>query len=221
VANGRYRHGATPPRPKPPAFAPAPPPPSYVPGQDPWAPVDPAPTRSQLAVVVAAIGAFVLVSVIVLLMVVVSWARQERAAPPGPERAFDDPVVRSTAGLACATLHEDLERIPRAPLTAPAARRRAAIDAENAAVERLVDRMRGLGQERLAADPPAADWVAGWEALVAARERYATSLGGPDPARFEVPLDGDGRSVPGRMSEAGACGVPLRLVLLLPETPAA
>lgn len=220
MAKGRYRHGAPPP-PSPAPRVPAPPPPpapSYPPGWDPWYVDAPRESASRPALVV--VGGLVALVLLVLSFPAFLFLMGRNHARLREPQTFDDPLVRNTADLACAALADDLERIPRAPLGAPVQRRRAAIDAENVAVERLVDRMRALGPERLAADPPADQWIADWEALRAARAAYAGALGSGDEALFDVPRDHRGRGVQVRMGETGACGVPFRLLLLLPEPPA-
>lgn len=220
MAKGRYRHGATPSAapwtPPPPS---APPPPPLPPGWDPWAVAGSPPQRNAFGDVAVTLAALALAGLVVVGFVLTFPYVMAHDRQDGSESVtFTDPVVRQAADRACASLEDDLERIPRAPLTAPAARRRAAMDAENVAVARLVDRMRALGQDRLAADPAAGAWVSGWEALVEAREDYAAALGSTEGARFEVLRDIGPIMRP--IDDTG-CRPPLRLVLLLSEAPAA
>jgi hypothetical protein len=213
VATGRYRHGAPPRVPSPPMPAAPVPPVARPPVWDPWsaeAPTEPVSRRS-----VAAICGFVALGLLVLLSPLLIYAAGSVYRRTQEPRTFDDPLVRNVASLACGTLHEDLERIPVAPTTAPVLRRRAAIDAENVAVTRLVDRMRALGPERLAADPPAAEWVAGWETLVAVRADVAAGLG---EGTYDAARDPRLRGLLARMNAVDACRVPTRLVPLV-ETP--
>lgn len=226
MAGGRYRHGVARPAPLPPAPPPypCPPPPPHQPaplrppvfdGREPYAPPgwEPRPKAESLLVLFGSIGLACLAAVVLLggaLWVFAHSGAPIRDTPRWGQ--FEDPAVIAAAQRGCARLEQGLAAIPAPAIGAPPARQRAAMDAENAAVERVVRQMRALGSQRLADDPPALDWVGDWEALVAARERYATDLVAGRPATFDMPVTAEGWQVVDRIDHAvPGCIVPERL----------
>jgi len=91
--------------------------------------------------------------------------------------AIDSKPVRRAVSAACMQLHADLGALPAGMTPAERA------EAENRAVERLVDRVRALGPDALAHDVPVEQWLGDWEQIVAAR-RQAVREG----KRFSTPV---------------------------------
>jgi hypothetical protein len=131
----------------------------------------------------------------------------------------DDPdiveqgAIARVASAACAQMREKAAASAVAP-TQPVARRVGAINAQNDAVIELVTRMQALGEQRLEADQPAAQWLEDWQRLVGARDSYARSLAAGKPKPLVLPTI-DGKTLVERLNDVGLnCRVPL--VLLAP-----
>ena len=119
--------------------------------------------------------------------------------------------VPAAASSACARLRADLDALPPLAGDAPAAVRAERLLAQDRAVRLLVEQVRAVGPQALAADEPAVQWLSDWEALAQAQRTHATSgAGGP----FTPPVQ-DGRPISDRMGRVGvpACVVPRALVV--------
>ena len=155
-------------------------------------------TRSRLLLVlvaVATVGAYVVMFVL-------------STTSDAPDRLDVDPVP-GAASRACTQLRADLDALPPLPAGATQSERQERLRVEDAAVRRLVDDVRRLGEPALRADLPAEDWLSDWTTLADARDAYAAS-GATGP--FTPPLV-EGRPVNERMGRIGldACVVPTAL----------
>ncbi|MCE6998251.1 hypothetical protein LZG04_26135 [Saccharothrix sp. S26] len=113
---------------------------------------------------------------------------------------IDDPVVADAAESACAAMAREVHAVVGDPVQA--------IRARNDAVVTMIDAVRAVGEDRIADDRPAAEWLADWRALVDARARHADDLAaGRDPG-WVVPAH-DGRPITERMAAVSLdCAVP-------------
>jgi hypothetical protein len=156
---------------------------------------------ARVAVVVAAVVVFVALSRL--------WSFANADDPDVVEQGG----IARVASAACAQMRESAVAAAVAS-TQPVPRRVGAINAQNDAIVELVTTMQGLGDERLAADQPAAQWVEDWQRLVAVRDAYARSLAAGKPDPIQLPTI-DGRTLVERLNNVGLnCRVPL--VLLAP-----
>lgn len=142
--------------------------------------------RSASASVVLGLGAFLLVAVVPLLLY--AWASASAHESMFP--AVDDPVLAERIDAPC----------PLEPSTTGAPARQV-VGEENAALDDFVEALENLDAERVADDPPVADWINDWQVLLAARVDYYRRLHNrPDADRPPMPsVDGDSIAV--RMSE--------------------
>lgn len=156
---------------------------------------------ARVAVVVAAVVVFVALSKL--------WTFANADDPAVVEQG----AIARVAASACATMRDSAAASAVAP-TAPVTQRVGAINAQNDAVTELITTMKTLGDERLEADQPAAQWVEDWERLVTARDAYARSLVSGKPKPMTLPTI-DGKTLVERLNNVGLnCRVPL--VLLAP-----
>lgn len=156
---------------------------------------------ARLAVVVAAVVVFVALSRL--------WTFANADDPALVEQGS----IAKLASSACAQMREAAVASAVAT-TAPIPRRVGAINAQNDAVVELVTRMQSLGEQRLEADQPAAQWLEDWQRLVSARDAYARSLAAGKPKPMTLPTI-DGKPLVERLNNVGLnCRVPL--VLLAP-----
>jgi hypothetical protein len=156
---------------------------------------------ARIAVVVAALVVFVALSKL--------WTFANADNPTVVEQG----TIARVASSACAQMRESTAAAA-VPATAPIPRRVGAINAQNDAVTELITRMQALGEQRLEADQPAAQWVEDWQRLVTARDAYARSLAAGKPTPMEFPTV-DGKPLVERLNNVGLnCRVPL--VLLAP-----
>ncbi|MFF4879355.1 hypothetical protein [Micromonospora sp. NPDC000668] len=127
---------------------------------------------------------------------------------------IDNPPVSEVAESACATMRATVAA-KAVPPDAPADARARSIREQNAAVTAMVARVRDLDRDLLAGDHPVNAWLADWETLVEARERYAADLATGRRPRFVVPT-ADGEPLTDRMNSVGlTCEVPPQLIDLL------
>lgn len=124
---------------------------------------------------------------------------------------IDNPPVSEVAESACATMRATVAA-QAAPPGAPVDARVRAIREQNAAVTAMVAQVRGLDRDLLADDRPTNLWLADWETLVEARERYAADLAAGGRPHFVVPT-ADGEPLTQRMNSVGLiCEVPPQLL---------
>jgi hypothetical protein len=156
---------------------------------------------ARIAVVVAAVVVYVALSRL--------WSFANADDPDVVEQGD----IARVASAACAQMRQKAAAAAVAP-TQPIPRRVGAINAQTDAVIELVTRMQALGEQRLDADQPAAQWVEDWQRLVAARDSYARSLASGKPRPLVLPTI-DGKTLVERLNGVGLnCRVPL--VLLAP-----
>lgn len=156
---------------------------------------------ARIAVVVAAVLVFIALSRL--------WSFANTDDPD----LVEESAIARTAASACATMRDSAAAAAVAT-TAPLPQRVGAINAQNDAVIELVTTMNQLGQERLEADQPSAQWLEDWQRLVSVRDAYAVSLAAGKPAPMAIPTI-DGKSLVERLNNVGlSCRVPL--VLLAP-----
>lgn len=157
-----------------------------------------------------ALGA-VLVVVIAVGGIVVSCAGLWMYANHDRLELIDNPPVSEVAESACATMRATVAA-KAAPPGAPVDARARSIREQNAAVTAMVAQVRDLGRDLLADDRPTDAWLADWETLVGARERYAADLVAGRRPHFVVPT-ADGRPLTERMNSVGlTCDVPPQLI---------
>ena len=84
-------------------------------------------------------------------------------------------------------------------LGTPAATRQEQLVAGNDSIALLVEDMRALGPDTLAADLPAESWVEDWEDLAAARADLAGRLDSDPSAELVMPQTDDGYPITKRM----------------------
>ena len=156
---------------------------------------------ARVAVVVAAVVLFVALSKL--------WSFANADDPDVVEQG----AIARVASSACATMREKAAA-SAVGSTQPIPRRVGGINAQNDAVVELITTMQSVGQARLDADQPAAQWVEDWQRLVTARDAYARSLAAGKPKPMELPTIG-GKTLVERLNNVGLnCRVPL--VLLAP-----
>jgi hypothetical protein len=156
---------------------------------------------ARVAVVVAAVLVYVALSKL--------WSFANADDPDVVEQG----AIARMASSACAKMR-DSAAAAAVPTTAPVPRRVGAINAQNDAVTELITAMKTLGDERLEADQPAAQWVEDWQRLVTARDAYARSLASGKPKPMTLPTI-DGKTLVQRLNNVGLnCRVPQ--VLLAP-----
>ncbi|MGS2615970.1 hypothetical protein ACVCAH_15815 [Micromonospora sp. LZ34] len=174
-------------------------------------PQHPGAARGRSGPAVAWVGGAVAVAVLAVCGIVVFCAGLWTYANHDRPELIDNPPVSEVAESACATM--------RAAVAAKAAAPGAAVDAkvrsireQNAAVAAMVAQVRGVGRDLLADDHPTTAWLADWDTLVEARERYAVELAAGREPHFVVPTV-DGRPLIDRMNSVGLrCEVPPQLV---------
>ncbi|MBL7502252.1 hypothetical protein I6A84_25645 [Frankia sp. CNm7] len=161
----------------------------------------------------------VLIAVVVLSVVVVFiWTYGTTHSRMWSAQLIEEPAVSGPMAAACDDLRRSLAHVAP-PLSDHPAHVVASMAAQDAAVATMIARDREIGQETLAGDPPALDWLADWEALLRARhEAERTLLGSQGDRQVTVVLPTvDGYPITGRMADAlPACAVP-RALLELPR----
>lgn len=111
-----------------------------------------------------------------------------------PIDLLDLPETLDTADAACQGVVD--------ALSDPTASRRDRITAGNAAIDRLVEAMEGLGADTLDDDLPSRAWIEDWTTLAAAREELGAALDAGQDATFVVPQTEDGYPITMRVSDA-------------------
>ncbi|MET7966370.1 hypothetical protein [Micromonospora sp. NPDC005305] len=153
----------------------------------------------------------VLVVVIAVGGVVVFCAGLWTYANHDRPELIDNPPVSEVAENACATMRATVAA-KAAPPDAPVDARVRSIREQNAAVTVMVAQVRDLDRDLLADDRPTDAWLADWETLVGARERYAADLAAGRRPHFVVPT-ADGGPLTDRMNSVGLrCEVPPQLI---------
>lgn len=128
------------------------------------------------------------------------------------ERGYlDDPEVTGVVSVACAVMTSTVEGLR---VGGPPRRQAAVLADQNLAVERMIDLVRRVDAPTRRADRPLDAWLADWDSLLRARERYARQVSSGSEATFRVPTGPDDRPVVERMNRAadGSCRVPDVLV---------
>ena len=200
---GRYRQGA----PRPPWAGTRPPAGGTPP---PWGGTGSSPASTG-RVVLAVGGALVLVAAYVGGMIAMAANNAGRFG--ADDTRLDDPAVVAAAQRGCARLSAALDGFPRPAHGDTPREILAYLRAETQAIRALTAELHAVGSEVLAADPPAAAWLADWEALAAARDRYVVDTETHGAAFLRVPNGPDGRPVTERIAEVhGGCAVPDRLL---------
>ena len=122
---------------------------------------------------------------------------------------LDTDALRDVAGPACVTMRTEIDALPALPVGATDEERQARLDVQRVAVERFVAQVRTVGDAALDDDEPAREWLGDWEALLQARQDFATAGFTGD---FAVPVEG-GQPITMRMDDIGvdACQVPTAL----------
>lgn len=176
--------------------------PPYPPREDAWRFPPPPVGRRWLwvAIVVSVVATVVTVAAIVVVAV-----QGSRDFPS----MLDDPEVVSRLDESCERMRDEVqaERVD-----APTARRVQAIEAQNEAVQQMIDDLRDLPDEVRAGDEPLDDWLDDWQLLVDERSEYATRLASDPSADFRAPRVDD-TSVADRIDQvAPECTVPETLL---------
>lgn len=178
--------------------------PSYLPDEDVWryAPAPVARGWRRLAVV----GPLVAVLVGFAAVAVALQARSQDT-----RGTLDDPRVTRMVAQACGIMTSAVAQVR---VDGPARLRGAQLADQNLEVRRMIDRVRTLPQAVRRADRPLEPWLADWESLLAARERYARQVSGGFRGDFRPPTAADGSELEQRMDRAaaGTCQVPATLV---------
>lgn len=157
------------------------------------------------------VGGAILIVVIAVGGVVVFCAGLWTYANHDRPELIDNPPVSEVAESACATMRAAVAAQTAPPGASVDARVRS-IREQNAAVTAMVAQVRGLDRDLLADDRPTNLWLADWETLVEARERYAADLAAGGRPHFVVPT-ADGEPLTRRMNSVGlSCEVPPQLV---------
>ncbi|MFE9955155.1 hypothetical protein [Micromonospora sp. NPDC005299] len=153
----------------------------------------------------------VLVVVIAVGGVVVFCAGLWTYANHDRPELIDNPPVSEVAESACARMRATVVA-KAAPPDAPVDAQVRSIREQNAAVTVMVAQVRDLDRDLLADDRPTTAWLADWETLVEARERYAADLAAGRRPHFVVPT-ADGEPLTDRMNSVGlTCDVPPQLI---------
>lgn len=178
--------------------------PSYLPDEDAWR-FAPAPVSRgwrRLAVV----GPLVAVLLGAAAVATALQARSEDA-----RGTLDDPRVTSMVAQACGIMTSAVGEVR---VTGPARLRGAQLADQNLEVRRMIDRVRTLAPAVRRADRPLEAWLADWETLLTARERYARQVSGGFRGDFRAPRADDGTALEQRMDRAadGTCRVPTTIV---------
>ncbi len=107
------------------------------------------------------------------------------------------------------------------PIEGPSGLQAEAIEAQNHAIDHLVQAVRALDSALLRSDEPARAWTDDWERLLKARSDYAESLRIGAPADMAQPTDGHGHSIFNRMNDASSpeCRIPKSLFEPYPREP--
>jgi hypothetical protein len=127
---------------------------------------------------------------------------------------IDDSRVIKTAARECRLMRSTVEGVPYGYSEDE---RLDALDDQNTAIEKMVDRIHALDAELRASDRPVDQWLDDWRTLAARRHAYVDHLRRGDGGSFRVPRAPDGDPINERMNLAGeeVCKVPK--VLLEPE----
>ncbi|WP_433281399.1 hypothetical protein [Micromonospora sp. CA-244673] len=153
----------------------------------------------------------VLVAVIAVGGIVVSCAGFWMYANHDRPELIDNPPVSEVAESACATMRATV--VAKAvPPDAPVDAQARSIREQNAAVTVMVAQVRDLDRDLRSDDRPTDAWLADWETLLEARERYADELAAGRRPHFVVPT-ADGGPLTDRMNSVGlTCEVPPQLI---------
>jgi hypothetical protein len=174
--------------------------PSYLPDEDAWryppAPVDRAWRR------VAVVAPLVALLVGVAAGLTALQLRSEDAAG-----RLDDPRVTRVVAQACGVMTSAIGQVR---VDGPPRLRGAQLADQNLEVRRMIEQVRTLAPAVRRADRPLEAWLADWEDLLRARERYARQVSGGFRGGFSPPTSPDGEPVVERMDRAasGTCVVP-------------
>lgn len=125
---------------------------------------------------------------------------------------LDDPVVMEAADRACQKLLVEVDAASP-PAGASSAATARSIRLQDSAIQGLVDRMSGLGQDRLAGDHPSLFWLDDWRSLIRLREAYARDLLAGKKPHLVLPRV-DGVPITHRMTELADCEVVKKLATL-------
>lgn len=178
--------------------------PAYLPDEDVWR-YDPAPVSSRWRWV-ARLAPLVAVLVAVGAASVLVHVRGE------DERGYlDDPRVTSVVARACAVMTSTVES---QRVGGPPGRQTAVLADQNLAILKMLQQVRRLDAAERRADRPLDAWLADWDSLLSARDRYTRQVSGGSDETFQVPSDPDGRPLTERMNRAadGTCQVPQVLI---------
>lgn len=178
--------------------------PSYLPDEDAWA-YPPAPvSRGWRWIALLAPVVAVAVAAAAVVWLLHSRDRDARGY-------LDDVEVTSTVSAACTIMTASVQGLR---VEGPARLQAAILADQNLAVRRMIEMVRELDDTTRRADRPLEAWLADWESLLRARERYARQVAGGFDGTFRLPTVDGGRPVTERMDRAadGACVVPEVLV---------
>lgn len=176
--------------------------PPYPPREDAWRFPPPPVGRHWLWV---AITASVVASVVTVAAIVALVVQGSKDFPS----MFDDPEVVSRVDESCGRMRDEVQAHR---VDAPTAQRVQAIEAQNEAVQQMIDDLLDLDDEVRAGDEPLDDWLGDWQLLVDARTDYVAQLANDPSADFRAPR-ADGTSVADRIDQvAPECTVPETLL---------
>lgn len=122
---------------------------------------------------------------------------------------IDDPQVVAIVESACATMTREVRLAAVSP-GVPVRQQSASIRRQDAAVQRMVATIGGVGPDRIAGDVPTQAWLDDWQRLVGARERYADALQAGGQPGWEIPVE-EGAPITTRMDTVSSCTVPPEL----------
>lgn len=131
---------------------------------------------------------------------------------------IDDPELISVIHRECDQMTSKVESLP---IHGSPRRQAQTLAAQNVAIEDMVDDIRSVGQDILASDPPTDEWLADWDRLVDAREKYAAEVLDGAFAQLKVPTDDRGTHIDVRMDhvflDSSTCEVPEVLLEPYPD----
>lgn len=156
------------------------------------------------------LGGFIVTAVgLIALIVVGSSDRKD---------SIENPNILRVAKSECANLRATMNHFP---IKGSPDEQADAINAQNQAINQLVQKVRALDPSLLRADEPALAWTNDWESLIKARSEYADSLRMRSPAAMTQPTDGHGHSIIDRMNYASSsdCRIPKSLFDPYPRDP--
>lgn len=130
-----------------------------------------------------------------------------RAASTDAASYIDDPDILAVVERECDRMTKTVDGLT---VTGTLRQQAIVIAMQDDAVQRMIDAIRAIDPDLLAADKPTIEWTYDWEQLISVRSKYAVELLRGHIREMTEPRDADGNPILDRMDHASSpeCVVP-------------